>query len=47
MPLAEVPPLKTRTLSDEVAERLRDAIRSGSIPRVAGLWSRKSPSSLA
>ncbi len=32
MPLAEVPPLITRTLSDEVAERLRDAIRSGSIP---------------
>ena len=31
MALAEVPPLKTRTLSDEVAERLRDAIRSGSI----------------
>ena len=32
MTLAEFQPLRTRTLSDEVAERLRDAIRSGSIP---------------
>lgn len=32
MALTVAPPLKTRTLSDEVAERLRDAIRSGSIP---------------
>jgi DNA-binding GntR family transcriptional regulator len=32
MTLAQVPPLKTRTLSGEVAERLREAIRSGSIP---------------
>ena len=32
MALAEFQPLRSRTLSDEVAERLRDAIRSGSIP---------------
>ena len=31
MSLGEVLPVKSRTLSDEVAERLRDAIRSGSI----------------
>jgi DNA-binding GntR family transcriptional regulator len=31
MPLTEVPPLKTRTLAAEVAERLRDAIRNGSL----------------
>lgn len=31
MPLTEISPLKTRTLSDEVAGRLRDAIHSGSI----------------
>lgn len=32
MSLTEVMPVKTRTLSDEVTTRLRDAIRSGNIP---------------
>lgn len=32
MLLGEISPVKTRTLSDEVADRLRNAIRSGSIP---------------
>ncbi len=31
MPLTEVQPVKTRTFSEEVAERLREAIRNGSL----------------